>query len=218
MHVNNGHTNHFIRAMLKKVRGWRDENCDWQRYVANFKRDLNEWREEMEDSRPLANSDLELKRNMTTLRGRVTRTRTRLTRLDNIDFPVAREIELIERAREELKIWKEELEEVKEKRRETARSSKGGMWHLIMCGVDHLEETVEESMEEGCALPRKDVECALADFPESWAKGGYDRRRTGGDMTNGKAMNAMQNFGEVTRGLKGMHDPGAEEHEWCQCS
>ena len=93
MHVNNGHTNHFIRNMLNKVREWRDENCDWQRYVANFKRDLNKWREEMEDSRPLANSDLELKINVTTLRGRVTRARTTLTRLDNIDFPVGREIE-----------------------------------------------------------------------------------------------------------------------------
>ena len=62
MHVNNGHINHFIRAMLNKVRELRDENCDWQRYVENFKRDLNEWREEMKDSRPLANSDLELKK------------------------------------------------------------------------------------------------------------------------------------------------------------
>ena len=91
---------------------------------------------------------------------------------------------------------------------------RGGVWYLIMCGVDHLDETVEESTEDGSALPREDIEYALADFPESWAKGGYDRRRTGGDTTNGKAMNAMQNFGEVTRGLMGMYDPGTEENEW----
>ena len=92
MHVNNGHINHFIRSIMKKVRGWRDENCDWQRYVANFKRDLNKWREETEDSRPLANSDLELKINVSTLHGRITRARTTLMRLDNIDFPIGREI------------------------------------------------------------------------------------------------------------------------------
>ena len=47
-----------------------------------------------------------------------------------------------------------------------------------------------KAREVGSALPREDIEYAIADFLESRAKGGYDMRRTGGDMTNGKAMNA----------------------------
>ena len=63
-------------------------------------------------------------------------------------------------------------------------------------------------------LPGDAIEYALANFLESRAKGSFDRRRTGGDMTNGKAMTAMQNFGEVARGLLGMYDPGTVEHDW----
>ena len=93
------------------------------------------------------------------------------------------------------------MEDAKERRRVYAQSSKGGMFYLIMCGADHLWEKAEEGMAEGSTLPGNDIEYALATFLESRAKGGFDRRRTGGDMTNGKAMTAMQNFGEVVHGL-----------------
>ena len=62
---------------------------------------------------------------MAKIRGRVTCTRTKLLRLENIDFPVGSKIELIEGAREELKMLEEELEDAKERRREYAPSSKG---------------------------------------------------------------------------------------------
>ena len=78
MHVNNGHINHFNRAMLKKVRNYQKDNCEWQRYLADFEREYNEWRQDMEDSRPLANEDIKMKRIVTNLRGRVTRARTKL--------------------------------------------------------------------------------------------------------------------------------------------
>ena len=69
-------------------------------------------------------------------------------------------------------------------------------------------------MAEGSTLPGEDIEYGIATFFESRAKGGFDRRRTGGDMTNGKAMTAMQNFGEVVKGLMGMYDPRTKEHDW----
>ena len=69
-------------------------------------------------------------------------------------------------------------------------------------------------MSEDSLLPGDDIELGLQLFPETRAGGGYDRRRTGGDMTNGKAMNAMMNFSEVSKGLLGMYDPGTEEHTW----
>ena len=85
---------------------------------------------------------------------------------------------------------------------------------MIECGVDHLEQTVEEGTAEGSSLPGDDIEFAIITFLETRTGGKYDRRRTGGDMTHGKGMNALQNFGEVTRGLMGMHDMGTEEYGW----
>ena len=126
MHVGNGHINHFIHNMLNVSRRWRKDNCDWQRQVASFITDLSEWRVEFADSRPLVDSDQELKSKVSTLRERVTRACTALKKLDSIDFPVAREVELIERAMEDLKTKEEELEEAKEERRANARSSMGG--------------------------------------------------------------------------------------------
>ena len=82
------------------------------------------------------------------------------------------------------------------------------------CGVDHLEQTVEEGTAEGSSLPGDDIEFAIITFLETRAGGKYDRRRTGGDMTHGKGMNALENFGEVTRGLMGMYDVGTAEYEW----
>ena len=121
---------------------------------------------------------------------------------------------MIEQANEELERLTGELEEAKDRRRENASSSKGGIWYLIECGVDHLEETVDEGTAEGSLLPGDVIEFAVITFLESRAKGKYDRRRTGGDMTHGKGVNALENFGEVTRGLMGMYEIGTEEYEW----
>ena len=121
---------------------------------------------------------------------------------------------MIEKENEEVERLSGELEEAKDRRRENASLSKGGIWYLIECGVDHLEETVEEGTAEASILPGDDIEFAIITFLESRAKGKYNRRRTGGDMTHGKGMNALENFGEVTRGLIGMYDIGTEEYEW----
>ena len=50
----------------------------------------------------------------------------------------------------------------------------GGTWHLIECGVDHLEQTVEEGTAEGSSLPGDDIEFAIITFLETRAGGKYD--------------------------------------------
>ena len=69
-------------------------------------------------------------------------------------------------------------------------------------------------MADGSKLPLEDMEHAFIKFPETRGKGSFDFKRTGKEMTNGKGMNALDNFDQVSIGLLGMYPPGSEEHEW----
>ena len=102
-----------------------------------------------------------MKKNVRNLRGKLTRARNKLYQLETIDFPPDKQIAKIEEANEEVERLTGELEEAKDRRRENASSSKGGTWQLIECGVDHLEETVEEGTSEGTSLPLNDIEFAM---------------------------------------------------------
>ena len=151
---------------------------------------------------------------MTNLRSKLTRARNELEEYDDIPMLIPREVEEEELARETVNELVEELEEAKEERRQHALKSKSGTYHLIMCGIDHLEEHFKTAMREGSALPREEMEYAYMHFLESRARGQFDKRRTGVEMTNGKSLTAMKNYKYVTQGLLGMYEQGSKEHNW----
>ena len=108
----------------------------------------------------------------------------------------------------------EELEEAINDRHEHARTSDVGFLHQILSGLDYMEEKFEEGMADGSKLPLEDMELGFIKFLETRGKGSFDFKRTGTEMTNGKGMNALDNFDQVSVGLLGMYPPGSEEHEW----
>ena len=163
MHTMNGHVHCSFKEMIKSVRAKR-KDCKWQRRVRNFKQELSEWKRESQEARPITDGDEALKRIVTILRGRVTRARNKLYKLDAVDFPTDRQIAMIEEANEELERVTGELEEAKQNRRENASSSKGSIWHWIECGIDHLEETVDECTAEDSILPGDDLEFSVVTF------------------------------------------------------
>ena len=99
-------------------------------------------------------------------------------------------------------------------RREHALTSRGGTAELISCAVDHLEVKYKEGRGENSSLPREDMEYYFIKFLETVAKGSFDRKRPGQEMTNGKGMTALENFGKVTSGMMDLYDPESEEYVW----
>ena len=58
------------------------------------------------------------------------------------------------------------------------------------------------------------MEFAWIKFLETRGKGKFDRKRTGTEMTNGKGMNCLQNFTQVTTAMMAMYEPNSMEHQW----
>ena len=111
-------------------------------------------------------ADEALKNDVRILRAKITRARNKLCKLEAVDFLSDIQTAKIEEANEEVERLTGELEEAKDRRRKNASTSKGGTWHLIECGVDHLEQTVEEGIAEGSSLPGDGIEFAIITFLE----------------------------------------------------
>ena len=95
----------------------------------------------------------------------------------------------------------EEADTLLAERREHALTYRGGTAELISCAVDHLEVKYKVGRGENSNLPREDMEYSFIKFLETVTKGSFDRKRPGQEMTNGKGMTALENFGKVTSGM-----------------
>ena len=101
-----------------------------------------------------------------------------------------------------------------EERRQCALTSRGGTAELILYAIDHFDVKYNEGSGENSNLPQEDMEYLFIKFLETMAKGSFDRKQPGQEMTNGKGMTALENFGKVTSGMMGLYYPGSDKCLW----
>ena len=170
LHITAGLIAHFNKQCKNAICDFRKDS-PWRQRAEAFRERLERYRAELEDNAPLEDQDSELKREVSNMRGRLTRARKKLEKLEEIPMPIPEEIEKLETAQQAVDELIEQLEEAKEQRREHAMLSKSGTYRLLQCGADHLAEGVEEGLREGSSLPKEDMQYAYQRFLETRAGG-----------------------------------------------
>ena len=107
------------------------------------------------------------------------------------------------------------METLLEEQHRHALMSCAGKADLISCAIDHLEVKHKEGTCEGSNFPREDMDYSLIELLGTVANGSFDRKRPGQEITNGKGMTALENFGKVTSGMMGLYPPG--RRNMCGC-
>ena len=155
-----------------------------------------------------------MKKQLRQLRGHITRNNNKAEKIEQDAEATPVDISYAEELRKSSTESKEELEEVKEKRRVHAKNTDVGIRHQILGGMDELEIKLNEGNKVGSNLANSDVQYDALKGLESRGKGHFDRKRTGTEQTNGNGMNCLQNFKEVTNALLGMYEQEHSVQQW----
>ena len=79
--------------------------------------------------------------------------------------------------------------------------------------MNQLEKKVEEEMMKDSKLPKEELEFCQIKLLER-ARGKFDMKRAGTEMTNRNRINMLENYSVVTDRLMKVFPEGTEIYEW----
>ena len=214
MHGIAGHTTHMDDLIGSDMQAKRS-NCRWITRMKRFKEEINAYRDRLGANMNTGDVRKEdkYKNSLKDIRSNITRTEKKLNDYESCPQLSDLQVERMEAAQDRLSELREEEANIREQRREHALTADTGPVNLINIATDQLEEKVEEGMRKDSKLPREELEFCRIKLLER-ARGKFDMKRAGTEMTNGNGINMLENYSVVTDGLMKVFPEGTEIYEW----
>ena len=214
-HSPQGHTTHFTDSIIGSICEYM-KGCEWEGRLTELNGEIIELRTDLLEESNVGDFQAGelLKKELTKIRGRITRNINLAKQIEKDSTSRSPEMNYARDLREKTILLEHQMQDIKDKRRDHARSTDAGMMNKIQNGLDELQTVFNEGRKEESNLPRNELHFAALRAIESRGKGRFDHKRTGTEQTNGNGMNFLQNFDEVTKALLGMYSPENHIHQW----
>ena len=154
------------------------------------------------------------KKTLKDVRGNTTRTRRELNDYEAWSHLSALQLNNIEATRDCLSKLREDEANIQEKRRQHALTANIRPVNLINIATYQLEGRVEERMRKESKLPKEELGFFFRIKLLERARGEFNMKRTGTEMTNENGINMLEDSSMVTNGLMKMFPEGTNIYEW----